>query len=148
MPLVDGQYQAPTFVNNAAPALNASEMNAMAGAVQGAVEYDRSQSLSASEKTAARTNIAAIAASAYTATVAAANWSGNVAPYTNTVTVTGLSATAHIVVGPAASTTAAQFEAISDGEIVCTAQAAGSITLTAYGEKPTVDVVMSILALE
>ena len=148
MPLVDGQYQAPTFVNNAAPALNASEMNAMAGAVQGAVEYDRSQSLSTSQKTAARTNIAAISASAYTVTVAAANWSGNAAPYTNTVTVTGLSATAHIVVGPAASTTAAQFEAISDGEIVCTAQAAGSITLTAYGEKPTVDVVMSILALE
>ena len=146
MPLVNGQYQAPTFVNNSSPALNASEMNAMAGAVQGAVEYDRTQSLSSVQKTSARVNIGAIAASAYSVTVAAANWSGNAAPYTNSVTVAGLSATAHIVVGPAASTTATQFEAISDGEIVCTAQAAGSITLTAYGEKPTVDIVMSILA--
>lgn len=148
MPLVDGQYQAPTFVNDSAPALNATEMNAMAGAVEGAVEYDRTQSLSAAQKTAARGNIAAIAASAYTAQALAANWVGASAPYTNTITVTGLSATAHIVVGPASTTTAAQFEAISDGEIICTAQAAGSITLTAYGEKPTVDFAMSILAFE
>ena len=148
MPLVDGQYQAPTFVNDSAPALNATEMNAMAGAVEGAVEYDRTQSLSAAQNTAARENIAAIAASAYTAQALAANWVGASAPYTNTITVTGLSATAHIVVGPASTTTAAQFEAISDGEIICAAQAAGSITLTAYGEKPTVDLAMSILAFE
>ena len=39
MPLENGQYVAPTFVNGSAPALNASEMNALAGAAAGAVEY-------------------------------------------------------------------------------------------------------------
>ena len=39
MPLVNGQYTNPGFVNDSAPALNASEVNALADAVEGAVEY-------------------------------------------------------------------------------------------------------------
>ena len=52
-----GQYVAPTFVNNNAPALDADEMNGMAGAAAGAVEYDRTQALSAAQKAKARSNI-------------------------------------------------------------------------------------------
>ena len=50
MPLQDGQYVAPTFVNDSAPALNADEMNAMAQAVEGAVEYDRPMELTEAQK--------------------------------------------------------------------------------------------------
>lgn len=68
MPVGDnGQYIAPTFVNNNAPALDADEMNGMAGAAAGAVEYDREQFLSATQKTRGRLNISAAAQADVTA---------------------------------------------------------------------------------
>lgn len=63
----NGQYIAPTFVNNNAPALDADEMNGMAGAAAGAVEYDREQFLSATQKTRGRLNISAAAQADVTA---------------------------------------------------------------------------------
>lgn len=55
----NGTYVAPTWVNDNEPALDADELNAMSGAIAGAVEYDRSMSLSSSQQETARTNIGA-----------------------------------------------------------------------------------------
>ena len=60
MPLENGKYVAPEFVNDTAPALSADEMNAMAGAVAGAVEFDRALELSNAQKTQAVNNIGAL----------------------------------------------------------------------------------------
>lgn len=214
MPLQDGQYVAPTFVDGTAPALSAAEMNAMAGAVQGAVEYDRAQeltveqmnraaanmgvlrldtqtlteeqksqvlgnigavsynsqtlssaqklqaatnvgsvsfsnaqSLSSAQKSQARTNISAVAASGVNVSVAASSWNGSSAPYTATVSVSGVTASNNIVVGIRSTATASQYEAFADGQIICSAQASGSITLKAFGDKPSVSVPISVLIL-
>ena len=71
-----------------------------------------------------------------TATLAT-TWTGSAAPYTQTVSIAGMTATAKIEVGLASTITAEQYAAAAAGQLMCTAQAAGSITMTAYGEKPT-----------
>lgn len=148
MPIQDGQYVAPTFVNDAAPALNASEMNALAGAAAGAVEYDRTMALNSAQKQQARKNIQATSASAATVQALYANWVGASAPYTNTINVTGVTTTNNIVVGLSPNTSAAQYAAFAGGEIICTAQGSGTITLTAYGRKPSADINIAVLILE
>lgn len=55
----NGTYVAPTWTNENEPALDADELNAMSGAIAGAVEYDRSMSLNATQQGTARTNIGA-----------------------------------------------------------------------------------------
>ncbi len=74
------------------------------------------------------------------ATLTAAGWTGTAAPYTQTVAVADLSATAKLTVGLAATITAEQYEAAAAAMLLATAQAAGSVTVSAFGEKPTVDV--------
>ena len=62
-------------------------------------------------------------------------WSSS-SPYTQTISVTGVTATNNIVVGLAASATATQYDAACSAKILCTAQGPGTITLTAYGDEP------------
>lgn len=70
MPLnANGEYTAPTFVNDGPPALNASEMNALAGAAAGAVEFDRAQTLSDAQKAQAIANMGALGTAAQSLTV-------------------------------------------------------------------------------
>lgn len=62
MPLdTNGKYVAPSpeWTNDNEPAIDADELNAMSGAIAGAVEYDRSLSLTASDQEQARSNIGA-----------------------------------------------------------------------------------------
>lgn len=149
MPLDNGQYVAPTFVNGSAPALNASEMNALAGAAAGAVEYDRDQTsvLTTAQQQVARTNIAAVTCNTYLVSLPAAGWTGSAAPYTQTVSVTGISATDNLVVGLAASNTAAQYIAFANGGVLCTGQDDNALTFSAMISKPTTDLIMSIAAI-
>lgn len=65
----NGEYTAPTFVNDGPPALNASEMNALAGAAAGAVEFDRVQTLSDAQKAQAIANMGALGTAAQSLTV-------------------------------------------------------------------------------
>jgi hypothetical protein len=62
MPLdTNGQYVAPSpaWTNDNEPAIDADELNAMSGAIAGAVEYDRAQTISSTDQAQARTNIGA-----------------------------------------------------------------------------------------
>lgn len=81
-----------------------------------------------------------------TTTLTVAGWTGSEAPYTQTVAVSGLTADAHLIVGLAPSATAEQAEAAANAMLLATAQAAGSITVSAYGEKP--DAAIPILIME
>lgn len=80
----------------------------------------------------------------YTATLTAVAWTGT-GPYTQTVTVTGLAAGAKGTVGLSDSATQAQREAARDAILSKTAQAANSVTITADGDKPTINIPIVIL---
>ena len=87
---------------------------------------------------------AATAISAYgtevAVTLTAAGWTGAAAPYAQTVAVAGLLANSYGDMGPANSATAAQRAAYRAALIAVTAQADGSVTLVADGDKPAVDI--------
>lgn len=72
--------------------------------------------------------------------ITATGWTGSAAPYTQTVAVAGLLANSYGDIGPANSATAAQRAAYRSALIAVTAQADGSVTLVADGDKPAVDI--------
>ena len=78
-------------------------------------------------------------------TATAAGWS-SAEPPTQTISATGVTASNNILVG-AGSLTSQQQEAMVAAQIMCTAQASGTITLTAYGEKPTIDLPIAVIIL-
>lgn len=93
----------------------------------------------------ARSNLGAAAKSQGAAlTVAASAWAGD-GPYTATVECTLAKASNNLVVGAGGELTANQQAAIAAAMIVCTAQAAGSITLTAFGAMPEIDIPVNVL---
>lgn len=170
MPITNGVYTAPTFVNNSAPALDADEMNAMARAVAGAVEFDRTQALTSAQKQQVAQNIGAVsvnlqtltttqqqqardnlncAAKSQTAlvTVPTGAWSGADAPYTANVSCDIVEADSKIIVQPGGTPTAEQYEAIASSGIFCTGQGSGTITLSAYGGIPAVDIQVAVIVV-
>ena len=115
--------------------------------LEGVVRYDEAQTLSETQRAQARTNIdAPQKAKEYTATLTAAGWTGDSAPYTQTVTVTGLAADAHLIVGLAPTVTAEEMEAAAAAMLLATGQSAGSITISAFGDKP--EAALPILIME
>ena len=82
-----------------------------------------------------------------TGTATVAGWSGTSAPYTQTITVSGVTSSNNIMVGAGALTSASQVDAYIAAQIVCSAQGANSITLKAYGDKPTVALPVSVVIL-
>jgi hypothetical protein len=81
----------------------------------------------------------------YTGTLDKDDWTGSEAPYTQTVSISGLPANAKGLIGLADTATAAQREAARDAMLIKTAQAAGSVTITADGDKPTINIPIVIL---
>lgn len=79
------------------------------------------------------------------ATLSAANWSGDAAPYTYALTVSGVTATSHQELLPAVDITTDQLEALQAANIQDGGQAADTITLNAYGDKPTIDLPIRIV---
>lgn len=65
-------------------------------------------------------------------------WTGSAAPYTQNVTMTGVTANTIGVLAVAATANGDQWNAAAKANLRCTAQTANQITVTAYGTKPTV----------
>lgn len=80
-----------------------------------------------------------------TASLAAATWSGSSAPYTYTLSMTGVTATSAVEILPTADITATQLEALQAANIVGGSQSSGSIVLRAFGDKPTIALPIQIV---
>lgn len=77
-------------------------------------------------------------------TATSSGWSSS---KTQSITATGVTANNTIIVGLGTSLTEAQYDAAADAKIICTAQAANSITLTCLGDKPSVNIPISVVIL-
>jgi len=80
-------------------------------------------------------------------TIASTDWTGTETPYTAVKSCTAATATNHIIAGLSGTATSAQHSAAAEARILCTAQAAGSLTFKAFGAKPDVDIPVSILGV-
>lgn len=77
----------------------------------------------------------------------ATNWSGTAAPYTQTITVSGVTASSIVALDVASEVTAEQLDAYINAKIVDGGQATDSLTLKAFGDKPTVDIPIKVSVL-
>lgn len=78
-------------------------------------------------------------------TLASASWTGTAAPYTYTISNSAITATSTQEVSPATDITADQLTALQSANIIDGGQAAGSMTLKAFGKKPSVDIPVRII---
>lgn len=79
------------------------------------------------------------------ATLTAVGWTGSSAPYSQALSIAAATATSANELLPGASITADQLAALQAANIQDGGQAAGSIALLAYGDKPTVDLPVRII---
>ena len=82
-----------------------------------------------------------------TATATAAGWTGS-GPYTQEIAIAGMTATLNAIVGLSNAATAEQRDKCRAAMITPTAQGAGTITLTADGDKPGIDLPIGVTILE
>ena len=73
-------------------------------------------------------------------------WAGT-GPYTQTVTVSGMTATKNAIVGLNISATLAQREAARNAIFNVMDQTTNQITITADGEKPTITIPISVILM-
>lgn len=80
------------------------------------------------------------------ATLLASGWTGDSAPYSYTLAVPGVTADSNQELLPALGITTDQLAALQAANIQDGGQAAGSVTLKAFGEdKPTIDLPIRII---
>lgn len=79
-------------------------------------------------------------------TALANGWS-ETSPYTQTISCSIATATNNLIVGVGGALTDEQKSAIDQANIVCTGQGAGTITMTAYGVKPEIDIPINVLGV-
>lgn len=80
-----------------------------------------------------------------TATLVASAWEGTTAPFTQTISVEGMTSATQGTVNVSESATDEQFRAAAYAILRKTAQGTNSITVKAYGEKPTVDIPLTVI---
>lgn len=79
------------------------------------------------------------------ATLLANNWVETEVPYTNTITVSGVTASNNVEIVTPSNITAEQVEAFQSALILNGTQTVDSITLNAWGEVPTIDLPITII---
>lgn len=80
------------------------------------------------------------------AILASTGWQGETAPYTQTVSCPGVTSTNDVLIAPKIDD-AADMEIVSYAQIMATAQATGTITFSAFGDKPTENIEFNIKVL-
>lgn len=75
------------------------------------------------------------------------NWSGSSAPYTNSVTINGVTATNIVEVGLSSNANDDQVKACMAASIAKITQTNNGIVLYAYGTKPTVDIPLTCVII-
>ena len=80
-----------------------------------------------------------------TATLLASGWTGSEAPFVYTLAIAGVTASSYQELLPAVNITAEQLKALQAANITDAGQAAGSMTLKAYGKVPTVDIPIRVI---
>ena len=88
--------------------------------------------------------VALTPSSVQTVIALASGWTGNEAPYTQTVSANGVTATNNIIVG-IGTVTNEQKISCENANILCTAQGDNSVTFTAYTWKPEVNIPINIM---
>ena len=89
---------------------------------------------------------AAVPSTQVSATLTTA-WAGTAAPYTQAVTITGMTATKNGIIGLAPTATAAERAAARAASLMLTSQGADTITVTADGDKPTIAIPIVVALL-
>lgn len=74
------------------------------------------------------------------------DWKGETAPYTQTVSCPGVTSTNDVLIAPKIDD-AADMEIVSDAQIMATAQDTGTITFSAFGDKPTESIEFNVKVL-
>lgn len=85
-----------------------------------------------------------------TGTLTAEGWSGSAAPYTQTLSISGIpsSQSAAVIVSIAPTATADQVKACGKSMVLATAHALDSITVSAFGNIPSVDIPIVATVIE
>ena len=96
-------------------------------------------------QTTLNTAIATTKSKTVSATLVASNWTGASAPYTYTLAVTGVTANSNQELLPALNITEEQLTALQAANIQDGGQAANSVTLTAFGDKPTINLPIRVI---
>lgn len=84
---------------------------------------------------------------AISATLTASGWTGSAAPFTQTINVAGLTANQNGTISVAQSATAAQRESAREAILSPTGQTAGKLTISADGDKPTVNIPVVVILM-
>lgn len=137
--------------NNAAvAAANASAVaNSAADVAADAATSAVAATVAANNAAAAFTGFGLAAASVTVSglTLTAANWTGASAPYAQAIAVPGMTATKNCVVSVASDINADQYALALNAQLVPYTQGAGTMTIRAFGDKPTNNIPISVLLL-
>lgn len=139
MPLQNGLYVAPVWRNDQSPAIDADELNAMSGAIQGAVEYDRTMALTDAQKTKARSNIGAPTIKTISTVISSDSWVVSGDTSVAEISYSDLTGSEFITMtlNPG-DASALMYDAFQAAKIV-PEPGVGSIYLVAYGTEPTIE---------
>lgn len=133
---ITGTYTAPV-----------TSVNGQTGDVEvKAVLYEQ-QTLTDAQKQQARKNIGAAPDKPTTTetTLLASGWTGDSAPYSYTLSLTGVTADSRQEYLPGLDITVEQLTALQAANIQDGGQAEGTVTLKAFGTKPTIDLPIRVL---
>lgn len=82
------------------------------------------------------------------ATLTADGWAGDSAPYTQVLAVDGMGASANGSIGLAGSATDSQRAAVRNAMLYISAQATGRLTIVADGDRPEVDLPVTVIIVD
>lgn len=92
--------------------------------------------------------LASIKSKTVSATLTAAAWVGTAAPFTQTLSIADIrDDRTNGDIGLSQSATAAQREVARDAMLCITGQSAGTLTIAADGDKPTIDIPVTVTIL-